>query len=127
MNEPRDAETATGTVVHVYTPCEVVAINLRVDGRGYRAVVMAHYDRQDGRRAYRLCLWPAEVLTGLPEGTPGVSATPGSRYSFVERVDHATGRRRQEVPTGTPSAAAGEHHGNVFGAAEGRLGQGASA
>ncbi|MEU9313811.1 hypothetical protein [Streptomyces sp. NPDC048256] len=47
------------------------------------------------------------------EGTPGVSATPGSRYSFVERVDHATSRRRQEVPTGTPSAAAGEHQGNV--------------
>ncbi|MEV6553733.1 hypothetical protein AB0M57_34285 [Streptomyces sp. NPDC051597] len=67
MNEQCDAEMAPvpggGTVVRAYTPYEVIAINLRVDGRAYRAVAMAPYDHPDGRRAYRLCLWPA-----LPDG-----------------------------------------------------------
>lgn len=64
----RDASPAPppppGAPVHAYTPYEVVAINLHLDGRPYRAVAMAHHDQPDGRRAYQLALWPA-----LPDGT----------------------------------------------------------
>jgi hypothetical protein len=50
--------------VHPYTDREVVALNLWITGRRYRAVAMNHYDTADGRRAYDLALWPA-----LPDGT----------------------------------------------------------
>ncbi|GAA0611834.1 hypothetical protein [Streptomyces crystallinus] len=63
----RDAETApppeADAEVRSYSPYEVVAVNLYVGARGYRAVAMAHYDTPAGRRAYHLCLWPA-----LPDG-----------------------------------------------------------
>ncbi|MPY31316.1 hypothetical protein FNH09_08385 [Streptomyces adustus] len=48
----------SGATVRAYGPYEVVRINLRVAREPYRGVVRAHYDSPDGRRAYRLTLWP---------------------------------------------------------------------
>ncbi|MEV6549205.1 hypothetical protein AB0M57_10890 [Streptomyces sp. NPDC051597] len=64
---PRAAEPAprprASDAVRSYSPYEVLAVNLWIDGHRYRAAAMAHYDEPDGRRAYHLCLWPA-----LPDG-----------------------------------------------------------
>ncbi|MFE0107074.1 hypothetical protein [Streptomyces sp. NPDC059009] len=45
--------------VRAYTPYQVVSFVLRVDGQPFRAVASAHHDAPDGRRAYRLHLWPS--------------------------------------------------------------------
>ncbi len=41
-----------------YGAYDVVRINLRVAGEPYRGVTVAHHDAPNGRRAYRLALWP---------------------------------------------------------------------
>ncbi|MER6984863.1 hypothetical protein [Streptomyces carpinensis] len=62
MDDSRDAEVApppdAGAEVFAYGPYDVVRINLRVASEPYRGVAVAHYDAPDGRRAYRLALWP---------------------------------------------------------------------
>lgn len=70
MSDRRDAERAPApddaAGVHVYASDDVVRINLRVQGAPYCGVATAHYDALDGRRAYRLFLWPAPA--GAPHG-----------------------------------------------------------
>ncbi|WP_316783035.1 hypothetical protein [Streptomyces sasae] len=62
MSESRDAVTApppdAASRVRAYGPRDVVRVNLHVKSRFYRGVVTAHYETADGRRAYRLGLYP---------------------------------------------------------------------